>query len=69
MIEDQRPSTSLSRGIDGRKTNLLEWQELQQRVKFYCVNRGSPEHWLFSGIFKRVELQKALGNSLSWKER
>lgn len=33
------------------------------------MNRGPPEHWLFSGTFKRVELQKALGNHLSWKER
>ncbi|KAI8023504.1 Mediator of RNA polymerase II transcription subunit 23 [Camellia lanceoleosa] len=49
--------------------NLLERQELQQRVKFYLMNRGPPEHWLASGMFKRVELQKALGNHLSWKER
>ncbi|XP_052186132.1 mediator of RNA polymerase II transcription subunit 23 isoform X2 [Diospyros lotus] len=49
--------------------NLLERQELQQRVKFYLMNRGFPEHWLFSGTFKRTELQKALGNHLSWKER
>ncbi|XP_060210180.1 mediator of RNA polymerase II transcription subunit 23-like [Lycium barbarum] len=33
------------------------------------MNRGPPEHWLFSGPFKRAELQKALGNYLSWKER
>lgn len=49
--------------------SLLERQELQQRVKFYLMNRGPPEHWLASGMFKRVELQKALGNHLSWKER
>ncbi|KAL6969987.1 Mediator of RNA polymerase II transcription subunit 23 [Sarracenia purpurea var. burkii] len=49
--------------------NLLERPELQQRVKFFVINRGAPEHWLFSGMFKRVELQKALGNHLSWKER
>ncbi|GLT76812.1 hypothetical protein SLA2020_484490 [Shorea laevis] len=49
--------------------NLLERQELQQRVKLYHMNRGTPEHWLFSGMFKRVELQKALGNHLSWKDR
>ncbi|KAK4596788.1 hypothetical protein RGQ29_014717 [Quercus rubra] len=49
--------------------NLLERQELQQRVKLYCINRGPPEHWLHSGMFKRVELQKALGNHLSWKDR
>ncbi|KAK1374680.1 Mediator complex, subunit Med23 [Heracleum sosnowskyi] len=49
--------------------SLLERQELQQKVKFYLNNRGPPEHWLFSGPFKRVELQKALGNHLSWKER
>ncbi|XP_059445486.1 mediator of RNA polymerase II transcription subunit 23 isoform X2 [Corylus avellana] len=49
--------------------NLLERQELPQRMKLYCMNRGPPEHWLFSGMFKRVELQKALGNHLSWKDR
>ncbi|CAN6727864.1 unnamed protein product [Malus baccata var. baccata] len=49
--------------------SLLDRQELQQRVKLYCANRGPPEHWLFSGPFKRVELQKALGNHLSWKDR
>ena len=49
--------------------NLLERQELPQRVKLYCMNRGLPEHWLFSGMYKRVELQKALGNHLSWKDR
>ncbi|XP_059649495.1 mediator of RNA polymerase II transcription subunit 23 [Cornus florida] len=49
--------------------SLLERQELQQRIKFYLMNRGLPEHWLSNGMFKRVELQKALGNHLSWKER
>lgn len=49
--------------------NLLERQELQQRVKLYYMNRGPPEHWLYSGLFKRVDLQKALGNHLSWKDR
>uniref|UniRef100_A0A1S4DIE7 Mediator of RNA polymerase II transcription subunit 23-like n=2 Tax=Nicotiana TaxID=4085 RepID=A0A1S4DIE7_TOBAC len=49
--------------------NLLDSKELQQRVKLYLINRGPPEHWLSSGPFKRVELQKALGNYLSWKER
>jgi hypothetical protein len=49
--------------------NLLERQELQQRVKLYCMNRGPPEHWQINGMFKRVELQKALGNHLSWKDR
>ncbi|KAJ9548970.1 hypothetical protein OSB04_021513 [Centaurea solstitialis] len=49
--------------------NLLERQELQQRIKFYVANHGKPEHWLQTGIFKRIELQKALGNHLSWKER
>ncbi|RZC61446.1 hypothetical protein C5167_023201 [Papaver somniferum] len=48
---------------------LIDKQELQQRIKLFCMNRGPPEHWLHSGIFKRVELQKALGNHLSWKER
>ncbi|XP_061375286.1 mediator of RNA polymerase II transcription subunit 23 isoform X2 [Gastrolobium bilobum] len=49
--------------------SLLDRQELQQRVKVFCLTRGHPEHWLYSGIFKRVELQKALGNHLSWKDR
>ncbi|KAL2347739.1 hypothetical protein Fmac_001739 [Flemingia macrophylla] len=49
--------------------SLLDRQELQQRVKHFCLTRGHPEHWLFSGIFKRVELQKALGNHLAWKDR
>ncbi|KAJ8760895.1 hypothetical protein K2173_021933 [Erythroxylum novogranatense] len=49
--------------------SLLDRQELQQRVKFFCMNRGPPEHWLYSGLFKRLELQKALGNHLSWKDR
>ncbi|XP_073031480.1 mediator of RNA polymerase II transcription subunit 23 [Primulina eburnea] len=49
--------------------NLLDSKELQQRVKLYLMNHGPPEHWLFSGTFKRTELQKALGNHLSWKER
>lgn len=48
---------------------LLERQDLQQRVKSYYINRGPPEHWLYTGIFKRTELQKALGNHLSWKDR
>ncbi|XP_042501830.1 mediator of RNA polymerase II transcription subunit 23 isoform X1 [Macadamia integrifolia] len=48
--------------------SLLDRPELQQRVKLF-LNRGPPEHWLNSGIFKRVELQKALGNHLSWKDR
>ncbi|XXG80040.1 hypothetical protein AAC387_Pa09g0992 [Persea americana] len=48
---------------------LIEKQELQQRVKQFCLNRGPPEHWLHSGTFKRAELQKALGNHLSWRER
>ncbi|KAG8366749.1 hypothetical protein BUALT_Bualt17G0111700 [Buddleja alternifolia] len=49
--------------------NILDSKELQQRVKLYLMSRGPPEHWLFSGTFKRAELQKALGNHLSWKER
>ncbi|KAL7090796.1 hypothetical protein ACP275_12G064500 [Erythranthe tilingii] len=49
--------------------NILDSKELQQRVKLYLMNRGPPEHWLFSGTFKRTELQKALGNHLSWKDR
>lgn len=49
--------------------SLLDRQELQQRVKQYILNRGPPEHWTYTGTFKRVELQKALGNHLSWKDR
>ncbi|XWS34454.1 hypothetical protein CRYUN_Cryun21dG0039900 [Craigia yunnanensis] len=49
--------------------SLLDRQELQQRVKLYCMSRGPPEHWLYTGIFKRTDLQKALGNHLSWKDR
>ncbi|KAI4373214.1 hypothetical protein MLD38_011365 [Melastoma candidum] len=49
--------------------NLLDRQDIQQRVKLYCMNRGAPDHWNFAGPFKRVELQKALGSHLSWKDR
>ncbi|XP_065857093.1 mediator of RNA polymerase II transcription subunit 23 [Euphorbia lathyris] len=49
--------------------SLLDRQELQQRVKSFCINRGPPEHWLYKGTFKRPDLQKALGNHLSWKDR
>ncbi|XVF85420.1 hypothetical protein PTKIN_Ptkin17bG0116800 [Pterospermum kingtungense] len=49
--------------------SLLDRQELQQRVKLYCLSRGPPEHWLYTGMFKRNDLQKALGNHLSWKDR
>ncbi|KAM7270808.1 hypothetical protein ACFE04_030022 [Oxalis oulophora] len=50
--------------------SLLDRQELQQKLKLYCVNRGqTPEHWLHSGAFKRMDLQTALGNHLSWKDR
>lgn len=48
---------------------LLDRQELQQRMKLFLMARGPPEHWLYSGIFKRLDLQKALGNHLSWKDR
>lgn len=48
---------------------LLERQELQQRLSLFCMNRGTPEHWFYTGIMKRTELQKALGNHLSWKDR
>ncbi|TQD73301.1 hypothetical protein C1H46_041174 [Malus baccata] len=34
--------------------SLLDRQELQQRVKQYCSNRGPPEHWLVSTSFKRT---------------
>ncbi|KAL6003488.1 Mediator of RNA polymerase II transcription subunit 23 [Asimina triloba] len=49
--------------------SLLDKQELQQRVKMFCMNHAPHEHWMNSGLFKRVELQKALGNHLSWKDR
>lgn len=49
--------------------SLLDRPELQQRMKMFCSNRQSPEHWLSNQPPKRVELQKALGNHLSWKER
>ncbi|XP_027189718.1 mediator of RNA polymerase II transcription subunit 23 isoform X2 [Cicer arietinum] len=49
--------------------SLLDMPDLQQRVKLFCLTRGHPEHWLYTGVFKRVELQKALGNHLSWKDR
>ncbi|XWS22865.1 hypothetical protein CRYUN_Cryun29cG0072800 [Craigia yunnanensis] len=49
--------------------SLLDRQELQQRVKLYYMSCGPPEHWLYTGIFKRTDLQKALGNHLSWKDR
>ncbi|KAK9105927.1 hypothetical protein Scep_022771 [Stephania cephalantha] len=48
--------------------SLLERPEIPQRIKLFCINRGPPEHWLHSGISKRTDLQKALGNHLSWKE-
>ncbi|KAF5177911.1 Mediator of rna polymerase ii transcription subunit [Thalictrum thalictroides] len=49
--------------------SLIDRQELQQRIKLFNLNRGPPEHWLYAGIFKRNDLQKALGSHLSWKER
>lgn len=49
--------------------SLLDRQELQTRVNFFCINRGPSEHWLYPGVFKRTDLQKALGNHLSWKDR
>lgn len=49
--------------------SLLERPELQQRIKLFCSNRSTPEHWLNNQLPKRIELQKALGNHLSWKER
>ncbi|GJR82347.1 mediator of RNA polymerase II transcription subunit 23 [Tanacetum coccineum] len=39
------------------------------RMKLYVSNRGNPKHWLQNGACKRIDLQKALGNHLSWKER
>ncbi|KAK1315190.1 Mediator of RNA polymerase II transcription subunit 23 [Acorus calamus] len=49
--------------------SILNSQELQLRVKLFCLNRGPPEHWLNSSLLKRVELHKALGNHLSGKDR
>ncbi|KAG7655287.1 Mediator complex subunit Med23 [Arabidopsis suecica] len=49
--------------------SLLKTPDLLLRIKNYCQNRGSPEHWLVTQVFKRNELQKALGNHLSWKDR
>ncbi|KAJ0435823.1 putative mediator complex, subunit Med23 [Helianthus annuus] len=49
--------------------NLLERKELQQRINCYIANRGNPDHWLQNGVFKRVDLQKALGNHLSWNQK
>lgn len=49
--------------------SLLDRHELQQKIKLFWMNRGVAEHWLHPGPFKRVELQKALGNHLSWKDR
>ncbi|KAG6501100.1 hypothetical protein ZIOFF_040968 [Zingiber officinale] len=48
--------------------SLLDKPELQQRIRMYCTSR-SPEHWAHNQLSKRVELQKALGNHLSWKDR
>uniref|UniRef100_A0A453PHV5 Mediator complex subunit 23 n=1 Tax=Aegilops tauschii subsp. strangulata TaxID=200361 RepID=A0A453PHV5_AEGTS len=45
--------------------SLLERPELQHRIKAFCSSR-SPEHWLKNQPPKRAELQKALGNHLSW---
>ncbi|KAK7362478.1 hypothetical protein VNO77_04593 [Canavalia gladiata] len=49
--------------------SLLDRQELQQRIKRFCMTRGHHEHWLHSEMFKRLELQKTLGNHLAWKDR
>lgn len=49
--------------------SLLDRQELQQKIKQFMMARGPPEHWLYAGQFKRVELLKALGNHLSWKDK
>lgn len=49
--------------------SLLDRQELQSRVKLFCMNRVRPDHWILSGLFKRLDLPKALGNHLSWKDR
>ncbi|KAK9750255.1 hypothetical protein RND81_02G182500 [Saponaria officinalis] len=49
--------------------SLFERQELHQRMRLFFLARGPPEHWLHTGMFKRMELQKALGNYLSWKDR
>ncbi|KAH7670287.1 Mediator complex subunit Med23 protein [Dioscorea alata] len=49
--------------------SMLDRPELQQRIKLFCSNRQGPEHWFNNQPPKRVDLQKALGNHLSWKER
>ncbi|PKU68672.1 Mediator of RNA polymerase II transcription subunit 23 [Dendrobium catenatum] len=49
--------------------SLLDRTELQQRIKMFCASRTSPEHWLNNQPPKRVEIQKALGNHLVWKDR
>ncbi|KAL0921580.1 hypothetical protein M5K25_008666 [Dendrobium thyrsiflorum] len=49
--------------------SLLDRTELQQRIKMFCASRNSPEHWLNNQPPKRVEIQKALGNHLVWKDR
>ncbi|XP_022775157.1 mediator of RNA polymerase II transcription subunit 23-like [Durio zibethinus] len=49
--------------------SLLDGQELQQKVKLYCLSHGPLEHWLYTGMFKRTDLQMALRNHLSWKDR
>lgn len=50
--------------------SLLDRQKLQQRVKLFCLTRGPPEHWLHTGVFKRFEPQKTIGNlsSLTYLE-
>lgn len=48
---------------------LLDRQEFQQRVKIFSMSKGPAEHWLNTGLAKRVELQKALGSHLSGKDR
>ncbi|MED6157275.1 hypothetical protein PIB30_021925, partial [Stylosanthes scabra] len=35
--------------------SLLDRQELQQRVKLFCITHGPHEHWLYTGVYKRVE--------------
>lgn len=49
--------------------SLLDRPELHQRIKMFCSSRISPEHWLNNQPPKRIEIQKALGNHLVWKDR
>ncbi|GKC61554.1 mediator of RNA polymerase II transcription subunit 23 [Tanacetum coccineum] len=36
--------------------NLMEGQELQQRMKLYVSNRGNPDHWLQNGVSRLLRI-------------